>query len=131
MADNNNSQRIVAKNESTKLELLITIVPKHKADQFIYLIQSFGVNMQIKVLAKGAASSETLKYLGLAETDKLVIFSPVRADKTNQILDSLSDAFKTIKNGKGIACVVPMSSIIGKTAYGFLSNNDKFIKEEV
>ena len=122
--------KIVAKNASTKLELLITIVPKHKADQFIYLIQSFGANMQIKVLAKGAIDNETLNLLGLTSKDKIVIFSPITADKRDAVLDALDEAFKTIKNGKGVACVTPMTSIIGKTIYGFLANNDMFIKEE-
>lgn len=124
------SSKIIAKNASNKLELLITIVPKHRTDQFIYLIQSFGVNMQIKVLARGAVTSDVIQYLGLAGNDKIVIFSPVTSDKVEKILDALSEAFKTIKNGKGVACVAPMSSIIGKTAYGFLSNNDKFAKKE-
>jgi hypothetical protein len=32
-------------------------------------------------------------------------------------------AFKTIKNGKGIAFAVPLSSVIGVNNYQFLSNN--------
>ena len=64
-----------------KLELLITVVEKKKADFYADLIQSYNANMQLKVLARGAAGSEILEYLGLAATDKIVLLSPVRKDK--------------------------------------------------
>ena len=35
----------------------------------------------------------------------------------------LEDKFATIKNGKGIAFAVPLSSVIGVNIYQFLSNN--------
>jgi len=38
--------------------------------------------------------------------------------------------FKTMKNGKGIAFTVPMTSVIGVSIYGFLSNNRMTVKEE-
>ena len=115
---------------SNKLELLVTIVPKKKADYYVYLIQSFDVNMQLKILAKGAASTEILEYLGLHSDNKLVILSPIKVVNREKILNAIEHAFSTIKNGRGIAFITPMSSIVGKLAYGFLSNNEKFIQEE-
>ena len=47
----------------------------------------------------------------------------------NTVMQCLEDKFTTIKNGKGIACVVPLSSVIGVSNYQFLSNN-KFGREE-
>ena len=41
----------------------------------------------------------------------------------------LENKFKTIKNGKGFAFAVPLSSVIGVNIYQFLSNN-KLGKEE-
>ena len=41
----------------------------------------------------------------------------------------LEEKFKTIKGGKGIAYTIPLSSLIGKLIFGFLSNN-RTVQEE-
>jgi hypothetical protein len=38
-------------------------------------------------------------------------------------MNGLEDKFATIKNGKGIAYAVPLSSVIGVNMYQFMSNN--------
>jgi hypothetical protein len=39
------------------------------------------------------------------------------------VLNCLEDKFRTIRNGKGIAFAVPLSSVIGVNLYQFLSDN--------
>ena len=116
---------------SNKLELLIAIVGKKYANHYAYIAQNYEANYQIKMLAKGSASTELLNYLGLNSTDKIVLMCPIKTTNRDTILSEFEKSFKTIKNGKGIAFVVPLSSIIGKLAYGFLSNNDTIIKENL
>lgn len=116
--------------KSNKLELLISVVPKKKADHYSSLIQSYESNFQVKILAKGAATTELIDYLGLAPTDKIVILSPIKSVNREKILYALENDFHSIKNGKGIAMVTPFTSMVGKLAYGFLSNNEQFAKEE-
>ncbi len=113
-----------------KLELLITIVDRRKGEFFADLIQSFDVNMQLVTLGRGTAGAEIIRYLGLADSQKTVIFSVIKHENVEAALSAISDKFNSIKNGKGIAFTVPMSSIIGVTIYGFLSNNRDMIKEE-
>lgn len=108
---------------SNKLMLMITIVGRGKADFYMDLIQSFEVNMQLAVLGSGTANAEILQYLGLVDSEKSVIFSVIREDLANAALDTIEEKFNTIKNGKGIALTVPLSSVIGATLFGFLSNN--------
>ena len=78
--------------------------------------------MQLITAAEGTASTETLHYLGLTETDKSVIFSVVREDSAPAIMAALEERFQTVKKGKGIAFTVPMSGTIGVAIYQFLSN---------
>ena len=104
-----------------KLELVVTIVPKKKAEFFIDFIQTFEVNFQTYMLASGTANTEILNYLGQA-ADKIAIFSLARADKVDDILYALGQKFHTIKGGKGIAVTLPMSSMIGTSIYTFLCN---------
>lgn len=113
-----------------KLKILITVVNRNKADFYMDLIQSFESNMQCSVLAKGTAKRETLNLLGLEETDKTVILSLIKEEKVKDALACISEKFDTIKNGKGIAFTVPLSSTIGVLIYRFLSNNKSNMKEE-
>jgi len=115
--------------KSNRLKLLITIVNRRKAEYFCDLIQSFDVNMQIVTIAKGTADARMLDLLGLNESDKVVIFSVIQENKVPDALHTLDEKFNAIKGGKGIACTVPLTSVIGTLIYGFLSNNKSVVKE--
>lgn len=114
---------------SDKLKLMVTIVARNKAEYYIDLIQSFDVNMQAVLLGKGTASKKTLDLLGLTDTDKAVILSVIQESRVPYAMGVLDYKFKTIKGGKGIACTVAFSSVIGTLIYGFLSNNRLTVKE--
>ncbi len=106
-----------------KLKLLVTIVARNKAEFYMDFLSQFEVNFQTSVLGQGTAKSETLYMLGLEDSDKSVIFSVVREDKSHEALVALEEKFHTIRDGKGIAFTVPMSSVIGVAMYRFLSNH--------
>ena len=118
-------------NESAikKLKLLFTVVDKAKAEFYLDVLSQFEVNFQMVTGGKGTANSELINMLGL-NIQKAVIFSVVREDMVSPIMDCLEDKFETIKNGKGIAFAVPLSSVIGVNIYQFLSNN-KHGKEDL
>ena len=105
-----------------KLKLLVTVINREKAEFYMDFIQSFEVNFQTAMAAHGTASQETLRLLGLGESNKTVIFSIIREDMCDKALAALDQKFKTIKNGKGIAYTVPMTGTIGVAIYRFLSN---------
>ena len=113
-----------------KLKLLITVVNRKKTEFFMDFLQGFEVNAQMSMLAQGTAQSDTLHMLGLEDADRSVIFSLVREDRAEEILRSLEDTFATVRGGKGIACTVPLSSVIGVATYRFLSNNRAFSTED-
>ena len=106
-----------------KLKLLITVVNRSKTELFLDYISSFEVNMQTSMAASGTASTDMLRYLGLTDSDKAVIMSVIREDKEDAALRFLDEKFKKVKNGKGIAFTLPMTSVIGVAIYQFLSNN--------
>ena len=113
-----------------RLELLITIVDKNKASSYADFIQAYDVNLQIVVPAKGTAKDEVLEYLGLADSDRVAIFSVVRADRLEELSEAIEDRFRSLKNGNGICVAVPFSSVIGRLAFGFLSNDERIAEEE-
>ena len=111
-------------NESAikKLKLLVTVVDRAKGEFYSDVISQFDGNFQMVLQGMGTAHSELIETLGLTP-HKAVILSAVREDKVEQLLHTLEDKFATIKNGKGIAFAVPLSSVIGVNLYQFLSNN--------
>ena len=113
-----------------RLELLVTIVNKSKSEYYIDLIQSFDVNMQFVVLARGTADERIRSYIGMTDSDKTVIFSVIQEKKIADAMGTLEEKFNAIKNGKGIAFTVPFSSVIGTLIYGFLSDNRMAVKTE-
>ena len=110
------SQKPLAPN---KLLLLVTVVPRRKAEFFLDLLQSFEVNLQMEVSAFGTASS-----FGLLNSDreKQALFSVIRQDMAQQALQELEKKFSIIRGGKGIAFTIPMTSTVGVAVYKFLSN---------
>ena len=78
--------------------------------------------MQLSLAASGTASTEIRNLLGLTDSEKSVIISVVRDDQATLALRSLEEKFATIKNGKGIAYTVPVSSTVGVAIYQFLAN---------
>ena len=109
-----------------KLKLIITVVNRSKSEYYADYIQSHGVNVQFFVSAKGTSPKEITEFLGLSDDKKSVILGVAEASAAHKVLEDLAEKFKTIKNGKGIAFTVPMTSMIGVSAYKLLAN----IKEE-
>lgn len=106
-----------------KLKILVTVVNRSKTEFYMDLLTSFEVNFQTAVLGQGTAHSEMLYMLGLEDSDKGVIFSVIREDRVQEAMHALEDKFHALKNGKGIAFTIPMSSVIGVAIYRFLSNH--------
>ena len=105
-----------------KLKLLVTVVNREKGEFYMDVLSQFEVNFQMHINGSGTANSELVELLGL-NLQKAVIFSVVREDQIAPIIHCLEDKFASVKNGRGIAFAVPMSSIIGVNMYRFMSNN--------
>ena len=101
-----------------KLLLLVTVIPRNKADFYLDLLQGFEVNMQLEASSFGTAG----RALELGDREKQTLFSIIREDKAPDALAALEEKFSTIRGGKGIAFTVPFSSMVGVAAYRFLSN---------
>ena len=103
-----------------KLVLLVTVIPRSKAEFYLDLLQSFEVNLQMEVSAFGTAS----QLFGFLEgsIEKQAIFSIIREDNVPKALEALEDKFESIRGGKGIAYTIPFTSMVGVLSYQFLSN---------
>ena len=105
-----------------KLKVLFTVVDRSKTEFYLDVLSQFEVNFQMVTGGLGTARSELISMLGL-NVHKSVIVSVIREDLTDTVMKVLEEKFDTIRNGKGIAFAVPLSSVIGVNIYRFLSNN--------
>ena len=110
------------RNAIKKLKLVVTVVDRPKAEFYLDVLSQFDVNCQLVMAGKGTANTEIVDMLGL-NIQKAVIFSVVREDMVDPVMKCLEEKFTTIRKGKGIACAIPLSSVIGVNIYQFLSNN--------
>ena len=118
MAKNEKPTKLVLK----KLKLIITVVDRPKGEFYMDVISGFEVNCQMLLSGQGTARSEIVDLLGL-NPEKAVILSVAREDRVTEIMNTLEEKFETVRNGKGVAFAVPLSSIIGVNLYQFLSDN--------
>ena len=118
MAKNDKPTKLVLK----KLKLIITVVDRPKGEFYMDVISGFEVNCQMLLSGQGTARSELVDLLGL-NPEKAVILSVAREDRVGEIMNTLEEKFETVRNGKGVAFAVPLSSIIGVNLYQFMSNN--------
>ncbi len=111
-------------NESAikKLKLLFTVVDRNKGEFYMDVLSQFHVNCQLVMPGMGTAASDLVELLGL-NLHKAVVVSVVREDLVDEIMKTLEQKFATIRNGKGVAFAVPLSSVIGVNMYQFLSDN--------
>ena len=112
-----------------KLVMLITVVQKGKGTFFADFIKSFDANLQIAVVGSGTADSNLVEFLGLKDKRRSIIFSIVREERVNEIMEALGERFHTVNNDTGISFAMPLSSVIGKLSYGFLSNDQRMVSK--
>ena len=110
-----------------KLSVLVTVVNRRKADFYTDIIQSYDANLQMLVAGEGTLKILSQDLLNLVSIPKTIIFSIIQKRQEEKILGTLEDKFNSIKDGEGIAFTIPMSSVIGKLVYGFLSNQQNLI----
>lgn len=114
----------------SRLVLLVTVVNKGKGTFFADLLKTFDVNLQMSFVGSGTARRELIDFLGLKDERRSILFSIVRAERVDAVLAALEERFQSVNSGTGIAFTIPMSSVMGKLSYGFLSNERRLAGEE-
>ena len=112
------------KNNSSikKAKIIITIVDRNKTEFYTDVISQFECNLQMVLLGEGTANTQTLELLGL-NNEKGIIISVVRSELVSKVLQTLEEKFATIRNGKGVATAISISSVIGLSLYQLMINN--------
>lgn len=110
--------------------LMITIVDKKIAQLYLDLYEQNNQSVMFLTLGSGTAASDVLDYLGLENSEKVVIFSVQEKLSWIDIKKQLEKKLKIDAPGGGIAFTVPLSSIGGKKSLHFLLDKQELKKEE-
>lgn len=114
----------------SELYLMVTITERNTAKRFISFYKRYGVDVALCTVGSGTAVSETLDYLGLEKTEKILIMSVVTGGVWKAIKRGLQSQMRIDVPGTGIAFIIPLSSIGGKKPLFFLTENQHFEKGE-
>ena len=108
-----------------RLKAIIIIVPRGEADVYREHLKTMDVAIQINFSGHGTASKEIINMFNVEGSNRRdVLIALVRESRVDAILDYIQIRFDLAPKKKGVACVAPISAIIGKTAYNYLMNNN-------
>ena len=91
------------------LKLLVTIVDRGKGESAVALYRAHMLHFEYLCMGLGTASSKTLDYFGLSETEKDVVLTLVPAPKVREVIEAANEKFGLTKPGRGILFTIPLS----------------------
>lgn len=95
---------------------MVTITDRPKADVAARVCGELGLHFHLGMLGRGTASSEMLDFLGLGETDKVILLSLVPEPLIAAARAELVRALRLRYPGKGILFTLPLSGISRRAA---------------
>ena len=114
-----------------ELYIMGIITNRGMRDKFIAFFKHCKIHVTLSVLAVGTANSAILDYLGMEATEKVIYMAFVTPDTWKIIKKELYHKVKIDIPGRGIAFLIPFSSIYGKKALHYITDGqDISIKEE-
>lgn len=114
-----------------EIYMMTIITNRGMREKFIAFFQKNDINITVATLGSGTANSAILDYLGMERTEKAVYFTFVTWETWKNLRKELYRKMNIDIPGRGIAFLVPMSSIGGKKALYYLTvGQDVVIEEE-
>lgn len=110
--------------------LMGIITNRGMRDKFIAFFKHNNIHVTFTALGTGTASSEILDYLGLEAAEKALYFAFVTPDTWKHLKKELYAKVKIDIPGRGIAFLIPLSSIGGKRTLKYLTAGQEVIIEE-
>ena len=110
--------------------MMMTITNRNLTKKFTNFYEENGVDISVTTGGRGTAASEILDYFGLDGAEKSVLFHVVTGATWKNLKAGLRRKMQIDVPGIGIAFLIPISSIGGKKALGYLTDGQNFVKGE-
>ena len=102
------------------LNIFVSITTEQFSEKCTKMYRDRGHQIIVSTLGRGTANSKLFDYLNLETSEKLVQFIPVDDKENGQLLKEFRRAVHYEQRGSGIAFVIPLSSVSGKSVMEFM-----------
>lgn len=109
---------------------MVLITQRKKVKQVRELCKRNGLDLMLGLLGKGTAESEILHYLGLEASENAVMLYFVTDETWKRLKKCLTSEFQIEVPGRGVAFIIPFSSIGGGRLLEMLTDGQNYVKEE-
>lgn len=99
-------------------------------EKFITFFKEINMHVTLTALGAGTANSAILDCLGMEATEKAIYFSFVTKDTWIKLKKALYNKMRIDIPGRGIAFLIPLSSIGGKKVLQYLTVGQEVVIEE-
>ncbi|MCL1940555.1 MAG: hypothetical protein FWG09_01325 [Synergistaceae bacterium] len=100
--------------EIQPLSLLITICDRGKGKNISELFSDRSAAFNLMMLGMGTASSKILNYLGLGQSEKVILLSVMPVAEARELLVQIDLTLELKKPGHGIAFTLPLNGAYAK-----------------
>lgn len=101
-------------SSALEMQIMVTIVDRGKAEAVAEICSSGDMHVNFVALGSGTASSEILDYLGIGETRKDILITPVLKCRAHDIMYDIVYKMQLKNPGSGIIFTLPVT---GATAW--------------
>jgi len=104
------------------LKLFIVIVNRYQGDYYMQAFKQVGVSASFITYAKGTATNDIYKLLGVSENHRDIVMSLVKDSDMTKVKKICQERFNLSKNASGIAFSIKLDSMIGVLLYKFFTD---------
>jgi len=104
----------------SRLKFFITIVNHNHYKEVLKILKNHESGLGFITHGKGTGTKDIYDLLGLSDVHKDIIFAVVKADQIETLKKEIAAFF--VKESRGIAFAIDISSVIGSSIYKYLSN---------
>ncbi len=111
------------------LKCLITICKREYAEEYIEFFNKRNIKNVLSLLCNGTATDTVLDCLGIEKTQKNMFMAIVDNDMTEDLKKGLLEEMNIGEVGNGIAFIIPVDGIGGKSSLNYFLDKE-FVKKE-
>ena len=113
-----------------EIYMMVMITNRGIREKMLSFLKEHHIHVTFMTLGSGTANSAILDYLGMEATEKALYFAIVTWDTWKIFQKALYNKMKIDIAGRGIAFLIPLSSVGGKKALQYLTAEQEIIIKE-
>lgn len=113
-----------------EIYMMVMITNRGIREKMLSFLKEYQIYVTFMTLGSGTANSAILDYLGMEATEKALYFAIVTWDTWKVFQKALYNKMKIDIAGRGIAFLIPLSSVGGKKTLQYLTAEQEIIIKE-